>query len=216
MLSCRTKTVISLLFILFVFLNLSDKKENQSRPAHWAKPVSLPGVPNLFQVSESLYRSGQPERQGFDELHRFGIKTIVNLRHDHSDKPWIEPVNFIYFEIPSRANRVREKDVIRFLSIVTDPTLSPCLVHCQHGADRTGLMVAMYRIVIQGWPKNEAINELKEGGFGFHKIYINITNFLKKVDAEHYRQVLGLPPLEITVKSDFLTSSQLATSGSAL
>ena len=44
-------------------------------------------------------------------------------------------------------------------------------MHCQQGADRTGTMMAFYRIAVQGWPKDDAIAEMKNGGYGFHSIW---------------------------------------------
>ena len=65
-----------------------------------------------------------------------------------------------------------------------DPANGPYLIHCQHGADRTGTMVAMYRMVIQGWPKDKAIDELVNGGYGFHPVWQNILAYLQEVDVE--------------------------------
>ena len=75
-----------------------------------------------------------------------------------------------------------------FLSIVSDTNNLPLLVHCQHGADRTGTMCAMYRIVKQGWSADEAIKELEEGGYGFHSMWINIPRFIRKA-AEELKKV---------------------------
>jgi hypothetical protein len=61
----------------------------------------------------------------------------------------------------------------------------PWFVHCHHGSDRTGMMVAVYRAVVQGWPMDKAIDEMINGGFGFHEIYRPFTvPFLKRLDIE--------------------------------
>jgi protein tyrosine/serine phosphatase len=59
----------------------------------------------------------------------------------------------------------------------------PFLIHCQHGADRTGLMSAMYRILEQGWTRDDALKELTEGGFGYHSMWTNIIKYVKSVDV---------------------------------
>ncbi len=65
------------------------------------------------------------------------------------------------------------------------------LIHCQHGADRTGVIAAMYRLVFQGWSKQQALAELREGGFGFHPMWRNIPSFLRRVDVAAVRGRVG-------------------------
>ena len=77
-----------------------------------------------------------------------------------------------------------EKEVIRFLRIVTNPKQTTVLVHCQHGADRTGTMCALYRVVEQGWTKEQAIEEMTQGGFGFHRIWSNLIQWIDTLDIE--------------------------------
>ncbi|MBN2210712.1 MAG: dual specificity protein phosphatase family protein, partial [Sedimentisphaerales bacterium] len=84
------------------------------------------------------------------------------------------------------------KEVVRFLEIVSDPERQPVLVHCQHGADRTGTMCAMYRIVIEGWPKEEALREMTLGGFGFHEVWDNLPDWINELDIESIKAKAGL------------------------
>lgn len=133
---------------------------------------------NFAKVSGDLYRGAQPDREGFKELKDMGIKTIINLRSFHFDRHFTIDLNFIHYQIPCKAWHPEEEDVKRFLEIVNEQGNSPSFVHCQHGADRTGTMVAIYRIVIQGWSYEDAIAELPK--FGMHKIWIGIKPFIKK------------------------------------
>ena len=55
------------------------------RVGEWAEPMALAGVPNLHKVSDRLYRSAQPTAEGMTNLVALGIKTVVNLRDNHSD-----------------------------------------------------------------------------------------------------------------------------------
>jgi protein tyrosine/serine phosphatase len=75
-----------------------------------------------------------------------------------------------------------EEDVVGFLKVVTDTNNLPVFVHCQRGADRTGLMCAMYRIVVCGWSKSEAIDEMKNGGFNFNPAWHDLVSFIEKAD----------------------------------
>ena len=66
----------------------------------------------------------------------------------------------------------------------------PVLVHCWHGADRTGMVVALYRMVEQGWTREAAIEEMLEGGYGYHSVWKDIITFLETVDVEALRRAL--------------------------
>ena len=85
------------------------------------------------------------------------------------------------------------EDVIRFLEIVSDSNNTPVFVHCQYGADRTGVMCAIYRIAVQGWSKEDAIEEMTKGGFGFHSLWSNLAKYIEKLDIEEIRQKAKLP-----------------------
>jgi hypothetical protein len=53
-------------------------------------------------------------------------------------------------------------------------------------------MCAMYRMAVQGWPREAAIREMTEGGFGFHAVWDNLIEFLKKVDVDAIRRKAGI------------------------
>ena len=163
------------------------------RPASWAQPIQLAGVSNLHKVSSNLYRSAQPTAQGMGQLKQLGIQTIVNLRSFHSDRDAIGQTGLAYDHIYMKAWHPEEEDVIRFLQIVTNPKRTPVLVHCQHGADRTGSMVALYRIAVQGWTKEAAIREMTQGGFGYHEIWINLPPWIRDMDITALRRKAGIP-----------------------
>jgi protein tyrosine/serine phosphatase len=162
------------------------------RPATWAKPVAVEGVPNLHQVSETLYRSAQPTDQGMKNLKEKGIKTVVNLRSFHSDRDEIGDTKLTYEHIYMKAWHPERKEIVLFLKTVTDPKRTPMLVHCLHGADRTGTMCAMYRVAVQGWSKEEAIKEMTEGGFNFHEVFGNLPEWIRDIDVEALRKDVGI------------------------
>lgn len=150
--------------ILFVMVTAASGTELSpaDRPAHWAQPIRMEGVPNLHKVSDTLYRSAQPSAEGMKNLKAMGIETIVNLRSFRSDRDEIGETGLAYEHIYMKAWHPEEKEVVRFLQIVTNPKRTPVLVHCLHGADRTGTMSAIYRIAIQGWSKEEALQEMTQ------------------------------------------------------
>ena len=162
------------------------------RPASWAQPVSLPGVPNLHRVSTNLYRSAQPDAEGMKSLKQLGIVTVVNLRSFHSDGDELAQTGLAYEHLPMKAWHPEHDELVRFLQIVTHPLQTPVLVHCQHGADRTGTLCALYRVIVQGWTKEEAIREMKEGGFGFHEIWANLPAWIEGLDIEAIKREAGI------------------------
>ena len=153
----------------------------------WAEAIELPGLPNLHKVSKDLYRGAQPTAEGMKELEKLGIKTVINLRYTHSDRDEIKGTALSYEHINMTTLNIEDKDVIHFLQIVTDSNRTPVFVHCQHGADRTGTMCAIYRIAVQGWSKDEAIEEMTKGGFGYHSIWRNLPYYVRKLNLDEIK-----------------------------
>ncbi len=83
-----------------------------------------------------------------------------------------------------------EDDLIYALRVIKNAQ-KPILIHCWHGSDRTGATTAAYRIVVQGWSKDDAIAELRQPEFGYHEDwYPNIIELLKNLDVEKMRGAL--------------------------
>jgi tyrosine-protein phosphatase SIW14 len=160
----------------------------------WAERIELPGLPNFYKVSDELYRGAQPTAEGMKQLEKLGVKTVVNLRALHSDRDEIKGTDLSYLHIGMTACCINNNDVIRFLRIVTDKSRTPVFVHCQHGSDRTGTMCAIYRIVVQGWSKDEAIEEMTKGGFGFHSFWRNLPKFIRKLNIQKIKHETDLNP----------------------
>ena len=172
--------------------SLSMAGSPDERPGCWAQPVELRGVPNLFKVHDSLYRSAQPTAEGMSNLKNIGIVTVINLRSFHSDRVEIGDTGLAYEHIYMKAWHPERKEAVRFLQIVTDPKRAPVLVHCQHGADRTGIMTAFYRIAVQRWSKEEAIREMTTGNFGFNEVWTNLPDWIRELDVESIRVEAGI------------------------
>ena len=158
-----------------------------ARPAKRAVPMTCVGAPNLHKVSEKLYRSAQPTAEGMTNLVALGIKTVVNLRDNHSDADEIGDLPLKARRIEIFTGNMKDKYVTEFLAILDDTNAVPVLVHCQHGADRTGTMCAMYRILREGWTVDDAIDEMKNGGFGYHSVWGNLPRYIRKA-SERLKQ----------------------------
>ncbi|MBF0100438.1 MAG: dual specificity protein phosphatase family protein [Desulfobacterales bacterium] len=175
---------------LILLIGLCSVLQGTVRPESWAKRIELPHVENLYRVDEGLYRSAQPDTDGFLELKKFGITQVLNLRDFFDDADETKGMGLKLYSVEMNAWNIRDQDVIAALKIISDKQNRPLLVHCKHGADRTGTIIAMYRIVIQGWTKKEALNELIDGGFGYHTIWKNIPEYIKTVDIEKIKKNL--------------------------
>jgi protein tyrosine phosphatase (PTP) superfamily phosphohydrolase (DUF442 family) len=184
--------VISILALVLLGAAYGAETSPANRPAHWAVPMKMEGVPNLHKVLHTLYRSAQPSAEGMKNLKAMGIGTVINLRSFHSDRDEIGDAALAYESISMKAWHAEEEDAVKFLQIVTNPKRSPVLVHCQHGADRTGTMCALYRVAVQGWSKEEALKEMMQGGFGFHGIWENLIQWIDGLDIERIKKSAGI------------------------
>jgi tyrosine-protein phosphatase SIW14 len=147
-------------------------------------------TPNLHRVDDRVWRSGQPARMNFRALEKDGIGEVLCLRRWHSDKE--EAGNLKLHHVRMRAGDIRDQDIVAALRVMVTAE-KPLLVHCFHGADRTGAVIAMYRMVVQRWPREQAVAELEDPRHGHHAaVFPNIRDYLATVDVEKIRrQVLG-------------------------
>ena len=168
---------------------------NAGRPLTWAQPLTRKGAPNLYKVDENFYRSAQPSRPGFEALAADpGVKTAINLRAFHRDDKLASGLDIVLVRIPFRTWHIEVEDVAAALQAVqAGRKRGPVLLHCQHGADRTGLITALYRILHQGWSKPDAMKEMKQGDFGYHAMWTNISSYLERVDIAALRTAIDTP-----------------------
>ncbi|MHC5082735.1 MAG: fused DSP-PTPase phosphatase/NAD kinase-like protein [Planctomycetota bacterium] len=186
------KTLMMILLIACIVPPLSGCRKKSVPPAPTTDPMQyttaeameLTGAENLYKMSDDLYRGEQPTTEGFKGLKAMGIKTVVNLRKHHSDTDELEGIDMNYVSIPMNTWDPEMEHVHAFLKVVTDESQLPIFVHCMHGSDRTGTMCAVYRMVVQGWDRDKAIDEMTKGPFGYHKIWKGLPEFLRELDIE--------------------------------
>jgi protein tyrosine/serine phosphatase len=165
----------------------------ETRPEHWAEPIMLEGVPNLHRISPMLYRSEQPTALGMQNLEKLGIRTVINLRYFNNDENEVRGTTLRTERTKILTWRIGDKHVIEVMRMLKQSENGPFLIHCQHGADRTGLMSAMYRVLEQGWIPTDALAELTDGGYGYHSMWKNIRRYLESVDVEKLRAAIDAP-----------------------
>jgi protein tyrosine/serine phosphatase len=160
------------------------------RPVQWAEPVEMEGVSNLHRISPTLYRSEQPTALGMKNLEKLGIRTVINLRAFNDDKNEVKGTSLRTERVKILTWRIDDKHVIEVMRMLKKAENGPFLIHCQHGADRTGLMSAMYRVLEQGWTPEDALKELIDGGYGYHSMWKNIVRYVRSVDAASLREAI--------------------------
>lgn len=163
--------------------------EVKVRPTQWAQPViGSESLDNLYKVSDSLYRSEQPDNSDLTVLKALGIKTIISLRHYHTDSKKFAEAGIVDLQFKMDAGSVTCSNLVEALRAIRSSP-KPVLVHCWHGSDRTGFIVAGYRIIEQKWTVEQAIEELKFGGYGYHgSLYENIEKLLRDMNVEAIRK----------------------------
>lgn len=176
------------LIILLLLPMLSAADTIRERPAQWAQPVINTTISNCYRVSGDVYRAEQPVQKDIPDLKKLKIRTLLNLREYHSDDEVFRLSGLRLMRLPLAAGSLASSDLISALKMVREAE-KPVLIHCWHGSDRTGFVVAGYRIVFQSWTREEAIEEMRLGGFGYHAdVYPNMVKTLSELDVESVRK----------------------------
>ena len=172
----------------------ADTAARGTNPNSSQKATLIDEAKNFYRVDERLFRSAQLDGSDAAKLHELGIKSIVNLRHfskggdrrAFGDQFWLANKPLQSWEIKP----AQIADVLR--TIRERQKEGAVLVHCYHGADRTGLVVAMYRVIYQGWSLDAARSEMIDGGYGFHSMWQDIAGFLTPQNEALVRAELGI------------------------
>ena len=162
------------------------------RPVNWAVPVATTGLPNLHRVSTDFFRSAQAGAAGFAAAEGLGIRSVISLRQTVDDAPLAKGTGLVLHRVPMKSRHVAELNgdkVVQVMRLLyAGLKRGAVLVHCHHGADRTGLICALYRVLSQGWSREAAVQELISGGYGFHPIWANIPRYVQNVDLDDLKR----------------------------
>lgn len=150
-------------------------------------PIEVKDAKNCYRLSPELYRSGQPGEGGFKALEKLGIKSVLNLREYHSDDDEAEHTGLRLYRIKLAAGKVTREELMNCLLTINSAP-KPILVHCWHGSDRTGIVCAAYRIVMQDWTPEKALEELMDERFGHHRSYYsNLAELIRTTDWKAFK-----------------------------
>lgn len=148
---------------------------------------------NFHPVSKTLFRSEQLTQEDLPLLRQHQIRTLVNLRFFNrgEDKAQFTDSDLTLINIPMVTWSIEPQQIAQALfAIEQGEKQGGVLVHCYHGSDRTGLVVGMYRIIMQNWSIADAEKELREGGYGYHAIWQNIRHYFDDEGVNAVRREL--------------------------
>lgn len=143
------------------------------------KPQAAPRVnpkdlPNFAVVAPGIYRGAAPTAKGLEHLKQLGVVQVIDLRIERKGQDEEAAMAKRLGLQRTRIRMGREaptvKQVNEFMEMVRQAKTKPVFVHCQHGADRTGAMIGIYRAVDCGWKFDDIWKEMRRYGF---KTYLN-------------------------------------------
>jgi tyrosine-protein phosphatase SIW14 len=154
---------------------------NRSRPlfflaSFWlAAPLfaaQVAGVSNFHEIDPHVYRGAQPTAEGFRNLARMGIQVVIDLRGGQTramaEEKTVEADGMRYVHVPLNGFFAPSgADISRLLAILDSPDSGPVFVHCRRGADRTGTLIACYRISHDHWKNARALQEARHDGMSW-------------------------------------------------
>jgi len=170
------------------------KGGNSASQPHSARAFShkrkIKGIGNFGEVTPMLFRGGQPTHQGFEALAKMGIDIIVDTRGNrtNSEGREVRRLGMHYVAIPWHCPFPNDDVFVRFLKFLQENPDKKVFVHCRLGDDRTGMMVAAYRMAAQDWTADEAMREMHRFGFaGVHKVICPGLASYEKSFPKHLR-----------------------------
>lgn len=185
-------TILACLLAALVCLHAAGPQQQAPPAPAFAEKRKVEGLPNLGQVTPALFRGGQPKKEGYAKLKELGIEIVVNLRDEAeeiaAERLVVEQNGMRFVSIPWNARRgPNDRQVAEFLELVRANPERKIFVHCKAGKERTGVMVAAYRIAAQGWSVPPALDEMEFfgiRGFWFPKLKKYIREFPDRLGTD--------------------------------
>jgi uncharacterized protein (TIGR01244 family) len=174
----RTIHVGIILSTVVALIGRADEQDN---------PPVLRGITNFVRVDDHLYRGAQPNSLGIQSLAHLGVRTIINLRMTNevwsAEEAEAHALGITYTNVPmSGIGRPTDEQVLKVFSIIKNAP-GPVFVHCQRGADRTGTIVACYRIEHDKWTSEQALKEAKQ--YGMSSLEIEMRKYVVDFAKSH-------------------------------
>ncbi len=206
--------IAAIFVILFVTLLLSTSLSSAPRAPgsasshETAAPEGAPAVkltiaslPNSACITPTLCRGAQPKREGYTELKKLGIEIVLDFRNENdeiqTEQSHVESLGMRFVSLPwSSWHDPRREEVISFFSLLRENLGKKIFVHCEFGSDRTGLMIALYRLVVDHWTPDQAVEEMR--AFNYHALlYSHLARYVRAFPA----RLTGDPELAFLISA---------------
>ena len=131
-------------------------------------------------VDAGLWRGKRPDAAELQKLKGMGVRTIIDLEDDsravNAERPIAQRLGMTFISEPMSGFWTPSgAQVDRIETLLANPKLYPMFVHCQHGQDRTGIVIGLHRIEHDGWTPKAATKEML--GMGFHKLLVFLWHY---------------------------------------
>jgi protein tyrosine phosphatase (PTP) superfamily phosphohydrolase (DUF442 family) len=166
---------------------LSQQQATIPASAHSSERIyNLPGLSNVGRVAPGVLRGAQSGKDGYATLKTMGVKTVIDMRTTEGEKAQVEAAGMRAIAIPIEMTREGLKEKVDLVvALMADPANQPVYVHCRHGQDRTGIVVAAFRMKQQGWSLADSETEMQ--AFGFNDVWVNFKKFIRGYGAQLQR-----------------------------
>ncbi len=166
----------------------TDQSSTHTERPGKRKLIIKQGIGNFGEVTPHLYRGAQPNATGYQELAKMGVNMVVDLRLTGKDEEGreVRKLGMQFVSIPWHCYFPKDKVFARFLDLMRENRGKKVFVHCRYGDDRTGMMIAAYRMAVEGWTPKEAREEMKQ--FGFHHLVCPSLGAYEKDFPEHLKK----------------------------
>ena len=175
--------------LLTLTLCAQTPQQSHPSPTHTpARRITVLGVSNFGEVTPNLLRGGQPTGRGYQNLKKMGVDIVVDVRLSGRDKEkkLVNQAGMKFVAIPWHCDLPRDHVFAEFLALMRENEGKKIFVHCRYGDDRTGMMIAAYRMAVEGWTPKEARKEMEK--FGFHRVICPSLGPYEAHFPEHLRK----------------------------
>lgn len=125
-------------------------------------------IPDFGEVTPTLFRGGQPKEHGFEALAKMGFQIVVDMRGDRdNEREEVTRLGMQYVPMSWQCSFPKDSIFAEFISLIRTNPGKKIFIHCRVGDDRTGMMVAAYRMAEEGWSAEKARKEMNAFGFSF-------------------------------------------------
>jgi tyrosine-protein phosphatase SIW14 len=168
------------------------------------------GIGNFQKVNDHVYRGAQPTEHGFLNLAKLGVRTVIDLQESGDARALgeaksVKAAGMQYISVPMRGMETPSNaSVTKVLSLLEDTATGPVFVHCHRGADRTGGVIACYRIEHDHWTNDHALAEAKSLGMSWYQQAIQryVRNYQPRIIDAPAPALAGVVPAAAIAPAD--------------